>query len=80
MPDANLIGITQATDWFCFTDQLQTLIHSQQIYSIYPYLQHGFAMWHILFASLAWPKIIFPSQGYEVSGFEQLSFNFSFFK
>lgn len=67
MPDANLHGLTVATEWFCFTDQLQTLIHSQQNYIIYPYLNYGFAAWHLLFASLAWPKIVFPTKGYEVS-------------
>lgn len=67
MPDANLHGLTVATEWFCFTDQLQTLIHSQQNYSVYPYLNYGFAVWHLLFAGLAWPKITFPTKGYEVS-------------
>lgn len=66
MPDANLHGLTVATEWFCFTDQLQTMIHSQQNYIIYPYLNYGFAAWHLLFASLTWPKIVFPTKGYEV--------------
>lgn len=66
MPDANLHGLTVATEWFCFTDQLQTLIQSQQNYVVYPYLNYGFAVWHLLFASLAWPKIVFPTKGYEV--------------
>lgn len=82
MPDANLHGVTTATEWFCFTDRLQTIVHSQQNYAVYPYLNYGFAVWHILFASLAWPKIVFPTKGYEVSGIEQsnrLSINVFFY-
>lgn len=66
MPDANLNGLTVATEWFCFSDQLHTLIQTQQNYVVYPYLHYSFAVWHLLFASLAWPKIVFPTKGYEV--------------
>lgn len=87
MPDANLHGITVATEWFCFTDQLQTLIQSQQNYAVYLYLSYGFAAWHLLFASLSWPKINFPTKGYEVRihktlkiGHQPDDFHFYFFK
>ncbi|XP_034666321.1 chromosome transmission fidelity protein 18 homolog [Drosophila subobscura] len=65
MPDPNFKGICGALNWFCFTDVLQQKIASQQNYSIYPYLPYGFVVWHLLFATLAWPKIAFPTRGFE---------------
>uniref|UniRef100_A0A1I8PLA4 Chromosome transmission fidelity protein 18 homolog n=1 Tax=Stomoxys calcitrans TaxID=35570 RepID=A0A1I8PLA4_STOCA len=65
MPDPDLNGIVQATQWFCFSDTLQRQIHQQQNYTVYPYLQYGFVIWHMLFASLAWPKISFPTKSFE---------------
>lgn len=67
MPDPDLNGIAEATNWFCFNDLLHTHINHTQNYSTYPYLQYGFVSWHYLFASMAWPKIHFPNKGYEVS-------------
>ncbi|ALC38865.1 cutlet [Drosophila busckii] len=67
MPDPNFNGICEALQWFCFTDTLQQQISRQQIYSVYPYLQFGFVVWHLLFATLAWPKIAFPTRGFEFS-------------
>ncbi|XP_055375767.1 chromosome transmission fidelity protein 18 homolog [Condylostylus longicornis] len=66
MPDPNLDGVLEAANWFCFSDLLQTQINHLQNYSIYPYLQFGFITWHLLFASLSWPKITFPNKGFEV--------------
>ncbi|XP_030556914.1 chromosome transmission fidelity protein 18 homolog [Drosophila novamexicana] len=65
MPDPNFTGICEALQWFCFSDTLQHQISRQQNYSIYPYLQYGFVVWHLLFATLAWPKIAFPTRGFE---------------
>lgn len=60
-------GVCDATEWFCFTDKIQRFIGQSQNYVIYPYLQYGFVVWHFIFAKLnAWPKINFPSKGYEV--------------
>ncbi|XP_065090752.1 chromosome transmission fidelity protein 18 homolog [Ochlerotatus camptorhynchus] len=67
MPDPNMVGVAEAGEWFCFNDRVQQVINHQQNYSIYPYLAHGFVVWHYLFASLAWPKINFPNKGYENS-------------
>lgn len=67
MSDSTFGGIAEALEWFCFDDLLQTQIQSQQNYSVYPYLSYGFAAWHLLFASIAWPKIVFPTQSFEVS-------------
>ncbi|XP_023174575.2 chromosome transmission fidelity protein 18 homolog isoform X2 [Drosophila hydei] len=72
MPDPNFTGICEALQWFCFADTLQHQISRQQNYSIYPYLQYGFVVWHLLFATLAWPKIAFPTRGFE---FNQKSTN-----
>lgn len=66
MPDPNFMGICEALQWFCFSDLLQQQISRQQNYSVYPYLQYGFVVWHLLFATLAWPKIAFPTRGFEV--------------
>ncbi|KAH8412062.1 hypothetical protein KR222_007977 [Zaprionus bogoriensis] len=65
MPDPNFQGVCEALQWFCFSDLLQQQISRQQNYSIYPYLQYGFVVWHLLFATLAWPKIAFPTRGFE---------------
>ncbi|XP_017153477.1 chromosome transmission fidelity protein 18 homolog [Drosophila miranda] len=65
MPDPNFTGVCEALNWFCFTDILQQQIGRQQNYSIYPYLPYGFVVWHLLFATLAWPKISFPTRGFE---------------
>ncbi|KAL7742068.1 hypothetical protein ACLKA6_018315 [Drosophila palustris] len=65
MPDPNFTGICEAMQWFCFSDMLQHQISRQQNYSVYPYLQYGFVVWHLLFATLAWPKIAFPTRGFE---------------
>uniref|UniRef100_A0A182JLN0 AAA+ ATPase domain-containing protein n=1 Tax=Anopheles atroparvus TaxID=41427 RepID=A0A182JLN0_ANOAO len=67
MPDADMCGVAEATEWFCFNDRLQRTLHQLQNYAIYPYLSYAFVMWHYLFATLAWPKINFPSKGYEHS-------------
>ncbi|XP_053674908.1 chromosome transmission fidelity protein 18 homolog [Anopheles nili] len=67
MPDSNMCGIAEAIDWFGFNDRLLHIVNQKQNYSIYPYLAYGFVMWHYLFATLAWPKINFPSKGYEHS-------------
>ena len=67
MPDQNLIGVVEAANWFCFSDMVQKQINSLQNYTVYPYLQFGFIQWHLLFASLAWPKITFPNKDFEVS-------------
>ncbi|KAH8412408.1 hypothetical protein KR009_001817 [Drosophila setifemur] len=72
MPDPNFTGVCDALKWFCFTDTVQNLIGRQQNYSVYPYLQYGFVAWHLLFATLAWPKIAFPTRGFE---FQQKSTN-----
>ncbi|XP_037959748.1 chromosome transmission fidelity protein 18 homolog isoform X2 [Teleopsis dalmanni] len=65
MPTSGLSAVVEALQWFCFSDALTNKINTQQNYTIYPYYQYGFVAWHLLFASLAWPKINFPRQGYE---------------
>ncbi|XP_067626216.1 chromosome transmission fidelity protein 18 homolog [Eurosta solidaginis] len=65
MPDPNLNAVVEATKWFSFTDAVQHQINHLQNYTVYPYLQYGFAAWHLLFATLAWPKINFPTKGFE---------------
>lgn len=66
MPNSNFFSIAEAIEWFCFSDLLQTQIHTLQNYTVYPYLPYGFAAWHLQFSSITWPKITFPTQGYEV--------------
>ncbi|XP_055590916.1 chromosome transmission fidelity protein 18 homolog [Uranotaenia lowii] len=67
MPDPNMAGAAEAGSWFCFNDRIQQQVNHLQNYSIYPYLTYAFVMWHYLFAGLAWPKINFPSKGFENS-------------
>uniref|UniRef100_A0A182RUR9 AAA+ ATPase domain-containing protein n=1 Tax=Anopheles funestus TaxID=62324 RepID=A0A182RUR9_ANOFN len=67
MPDGDMCGVAEAMEWFSFNDRLQRTLNQLQNYAIYPYLAYAFVMWHYLFATLAWPKINFPSKGYEHS-------------
>lgn len=66
MPDPNMDGVVEAANWFCFNDLLQNKINHLQNYSVYPYLSFGFVSWHFLFASMAFPKLTYPSKSYEV--------------
>ncbi|XP_055837537.1 chromosome transmission fidelity protein 18 homolog [Episyrphus balteatus] len=65
MPDPYLNGVTEATKWFCFSDTVQQHIQHLQNYTVYPYLQYGFVVWHLLFATLAYPNVSFPMRGHE---------------
>lgn len=67
MPDPNMVGVAQASHWFCFTDSLNSQIQHKQNYTVYPYLQYGFIVWHMLFASTRMAKIKFPVQSFEHS-------------
>ncbi|XP_037043702.1 chromosome transmission fidelity protein 18 homolog isoform X2 [Bradysia coprophila] len=66
MSDPNMTGVAEGADWFCFSDRVNQFINHKQNYSVYSYMQYGFVAWHLLFASMAWPKITFPKQGYEI--------------
>ncbi|XP_055921861.1 chromosome transmission fidelity protein 18 homolog [Eupeodes corollae] len=65
MPDPYMNGVTEATKWFCFSDTVQHHIQHLQNYTVYPYLQYGFVIWHLLFATLAYPNVSFPLRGNE---------------
>lgn len=65
MPDPYLNGVAEATAWFCFSDTVQQQIQHLQNYTVYPYLQYGFAVWHLLFATMAYPNVSFPLRGNE---------------
>jgi chromosome transmission fidelity protein 18 len=67
MADPDLTSVAAATDWFCYNDRLQTEINHTQNYSTYPYLAFAFVVWHLSFSSMAWPKLHYPSKGFEVS-------------
>lgn len=67
MPDPDLVGVVEACHWFCFSDILNQQINHLQNYTLYPYLQFPFVVWHLLFASMSWPQITFPHQGFDVS-------------
>lgn len=64
--DGNFSAIAEACEWFGFVDLLNTQIQSLQNYTVYPYLAHSFAAWHLLFAGISWPKITFPMKDFEV--------------
>ncbi|XP_026480054.1 chromosome transmission fidelity protein 18 homolog [Ctenocephalides felis] len=65
-PDPDMIGVCDATQWFCFCDQVLHVVNTTQNYSTYGYLPYAFAAWHLQFASLAWQKVQFPNKGFEV--------------
>ncbi|XP_034234267.1 chromosome transmission fidelity protein 18 homolog isoform X2 [Thrips palmi] len=65
--DSSLNGIVKGLDWFSSVDLLNTEILSSQNYILMPYMSYAFAVWHILYAGLAWPKINYPNASYEAS-------------
>ncbi|KAK6627888.1 hypothetical protein RUM44_010370 [Polyplax serrata] len=60
-------AIQTGLEWFCWYDQVDTVIKKRQNYSLMPYLPYSFAMWQALFSSNGFWKISYPSTGYEVS-------------
>ncbi|XP_021940234.1 chromosome transmission fidelity protein 18 homolog isoform X2 [Zootermopsis nevadensis] len=69
--DNHLNAVSLGLEWFCAADVLSHKIHTTQNYVLMPYQPFGFVAWHFLFASLSWPKIAYPSAGYEMSVREQ---------
>jgi hypothetical protein len=73
--------VSLGLEWFCTADVLSHKIHSTQSYILMPYQPYAFVMWHFLFASLSWPKITYPSLGYEVRlSSERYTLNVSWLK
>ncbi|PNF28113.1 hypothetical protein B7P43_G12268 [Cryptotermes secundus] len=69
--DSRLEAVSLGLEWFCTADMLSHKIHATQNYILMPYQPFAFVMWHFLFASFSWPKITYPSTGYEVIVKEQ---------
>uniref|UniRef100_A0A023F1H3 Putative dna replication checkpoint protein n=1 Tax=Triatoma infestans TaxID=30076 RepID=A0A023F1H3_TRIIF len=65
--DSSMNIIANASRWFCFQDALSTSIQSSQDYTLYPYLVYPFISWHLLFATINWPKLTYPHNSYEVN-------------
>ncbi|XP_073992135.1 chromosome transmission fidelity protein 18 homolog isoform X2 [Rhodnius prolixus] len=64
--DSSMNSIANASSWFCFQDTISTSIQSTQEYTLYPYLVYPFISWHLLFATINWPKLTYPHTTYEV--------------
>ncbi|XP_077300481.1 chromosome transmission fidelity protein 18 homolog [Arctopsyche grandis] len=64
--DSMMLGVNQAFEWFLLTDIFTAFINHNQNYTLMSYIPYSFVCWHLQFASLNWPKIKFPSQGFEV--------------
>lgn len=58
-------SIPDGVEWFIFFDTINTVINQQQNYTLYPYIMQSFTKWHLLFGSYQYPKLHFPSKGYE---------------
>uniref|UniRef100_A0A1B6D4D8 AAA+ ATPase domain-containing protein n=1 Tax=Clastoptera arizonana TaxID=38151 RepID=A0A1B6D4D8_9HEMI len=65
--DSSMKCVALGLSWFCHHDLLSTTIHSSQNYVLYPYLPYSFVLWHFLFSNISWPKITYPSTGFEMS-------------
>ncbi|XP_065332874.1 chromosome transmission fidelity protein 18 homolog [Cloeon dipterum] len=63
--ETGLRSIVYGSSWFCQFDLFNAMIKQQQNYALMPYLPYCFTMWHLLYASLSWPKISFPSKHIE---------------
>lgn len=77
--DSMLLGINKAYEWFIMNDMINNHINQTQNYVLMAYLPYSFVFWHFQFANLTWPKIKFPSQGYEVCISYTLVFCLHFF-
>ncbi|GFG31238.1 hypothetical protein Cfor_11072, partial [Coptotermes formosanus] len=69
--DSRLEAVSLGLEWFCAADVLSHKIQTTQNYILMPYQPYAFVMWHFLFSSFSWPKITYPSAGYEMSVKEQ---------
>jgi hypothetical protein len=79
--DSSNMQVSLGLEWFCTADMLSHKIHATQNYILMPYQPYAFVMWHFLFASLSWPKITYPSAGYEVGqSLESYTLNVPWFK
>lgn len=58
--DPYMAGVSLATEWLCFTDELSEYIQHKQNYSLMSYLPYLFVTFHFLFASNVPPKIQYP--------------------
>lgn len=65
--DSSLESICESLEWFCFSDVVNKQIYTLQNYSLMPYLQYAFVIWHFAFGTHNWNKLNYPSAGYEVS-------------
>ncbi|XP_075210818.1 chromosome transmission fidelity protein 18 homolog [Lycorma delicatula] len=63
---SSLKSISEGLDWFIHYDIMSSSIHVTQNYTAYAYLAYPFLKWHFLFAGRIWPKLTFPSLGYEL--------------
>lgn len=61
-----LNGISQALEWFCFTDLINKYIYSEQNYSLMVYLPYAFVVWHLIFAGNTKPTLRYPNADFEV--------------
>ncbi|XP_056634138.1 chromosome transmission fidelity protein 18 homolog isoform X1 [Diorhabda sublineata] len=66
LKDSSLQGISQALDWFVFSDILNKQIYSLQNYTLGSYLPYAFVVWHFLFATWKSQKLNYPNMGYEM--------------
>lgn len=65
--DSSLESICESLEWFCFSDVVNKQIYTLQNYSLMPYLQYAFVIWHFAFGTYNWNKLNYPSASYEVS-------------
>uniref|UniRef100_A0A0K8SZZ0 Uncharacterized protein n=1 Tax=Lygus hesperus TaxID=30085 RepID=A0A0K8SZZ0_LYGHE len=65
--DSPIAPVVKALNWFVFQDLISAHIKTSQNYSLYGYLPWAFVQWHILFASIQKPKLVYPSTAYDVA-------------
>lgn len=70
--DSSFESVCKCMEWFVFNDLMSKQIYILQNYSISPYLQYAFVVWHFVFATHMKQKLNYPSVEYEVS---QILFN-----
>nr|XP_023026263.1 chromosome transmission fidelity protein 18 homolog [Leptinotarsa decemlineata] len=65
LKDPSMNGVSEALNWFVFSDLLNKQIYSLQNYSLSSYLPYAFVVWNFVFATPQSQTLQYPSVGYE---------------
>lgn len=64
--DEGMESVAKSLDWFQFYDEINHAVMSHQSWSLMPYTNYGFIVWHFHFAGIQNPKLAYPTAEAEV--------------